>query len=143
METYQNKIARFKPRVNEAVNSHWLCDEGRYCFHDLAGGERLTTPLIRQEGGLVAGDLGDGVASRGTMVCAVAQPLAGILSGRNTNEEAYLFAKLMRKLPRRCCAGGFLSGTRTDRSTKDSDEPGSFAEFPRRARYGSELQRWF
>src|SRR5690242_20849491 len=25
-----------------------------YCFHDLAGGERLTVPLIRQEGGLVA-----------------------------------------------------------------------------------------
>ena len=54
METYQNRIARFKPGVNEADNSHWLCDEGRYSFHDLAGGERLTTPLIRQEGGLVA-----------------------------------------------------------------------------------------
>ena len=53
VETYQNRIARFKPRINEAVNSHWICDEGRYCFHDLAGGERLTTPMIRQEGGLV------------------------------------------------------------------------------------------
>ena len=40
VETYQKQIARFKPRINEAVNSHWLCDEGRYCFHDLAGGER-------------------------------------------------------------------------------------------------------
>ncbi|MGH7832986.1 MAG: 2Fe-2S iron-sulfur cluster-binding protein, partial [Candidatus Binatia bacterium] len=27
IETYQNRIARFKPRVNEEVNSHWLCDE--------------------------------------------------------------------------------------------------------------------
>ena len=35
VETYQNRIARFKPRVNEAVNSHWICDEGRYCFHAL------------------------------------------------------------------------------------------------------------
>ncbi len=29
---------------------------------------------------------------------ASAKPLAGILSGRNTNEEAYLFAKLVKKL---------------------------------------------
>ena len=97
VETYQNRIARFKPRVNEAVNSHWICDEGRYCFHDLAGGERLTTPMIRQEGGLVP-------ATWETALQAVfnglrgAQPLAGILSGRNTNEEAYLFAKLVTKV---------------------------------------------
>jgi len=97
VEAYQNKIARFKPRQNEAVNSHWICDEGRYCFHDLAGGERLTTPMIRQEGGLVPTSWENALQAvlnglRG------AQPLAGILSGRNTNEEAYLFAKLVRKL---------------------------------------------
>jgi NADH-quinone oxidoreductase subunit G len=97
VETYQNRISRFKPRVNEAVNSHWLCDEGRYCFHDLTGGERLTTPMIRQEGGLVP-------TTWETALQAVvsglrsATPLAGILSGRNTNEEAFLFAKLMKKL---------------------------------------------
>ncbi|HVO96185.1 MAG TPA: molybdopterin-dependent oxidoreductase [Terriglobales bacterium] len=97
VETYQNKIARFKPRINEAVNSHWLCDEGRYCFHDLAGGERLSTPMIRQEGGLVPTDwetaletVYKGLRSN--------EPLAGILSGRNTNEEAYLFAKFMKTI---------------------------------------------
>ena len=101
VETYQNKIARFKPRQNEAVNSHWLCDEGRYCFHDLAGGERLTTPMIRQEGGLVP-------TSWEIALQAVVnglrggQSLAGILSGRNTNEEAYLFARLLRQLSSYC-----------------------------------------
>lgn len=97
VEHYQNRIARFKPRINEAVNSHWLCDEGRYCFHDLTGGERLTTPMIRQEGGLVPTTweialraVVGGLRSAGS--------LAGILSGRNTNEEAFLFAKLMKKL---------------------------------------------
>lgn len=97
VETYQNRIARFKPRVNEAVNSHWLCDEGRYCFHDLTAGERLTTPMIRQEGGLVPTSWN--VALQ--MVFAglrSAGPLAGILSGRNTNEEAFLFAKLVKMI---------------------------------------------
>jgi NADH-quinone oxidoreductase subunit G len=101
VEAYQNKIARFKPRQNEAVNSHWICDEGRYSFHELAGGERLTTPLIRQEGGLVPATWESALQAvvnglRGS------QPLAGILSGRNTNEEAYLFAKLLRKLSSYC-----------------------------------------
>ena len=97
VETYQNRIARFKPRVNEAVNSHWLCDEGRYCFHDLAGGERLTTPMIRQEGGLVPTDWQTALEAVAKGLRST-QPLAGILSGRNTNEEAYLFAKLIKKL---------------------------------------------
>jgi NADH-quinone oxidoreductase subunit G len=97
VEAYQNRIARFKPRVNEAVNSHWLCDEGRYCFHDLAGGERLTQPMIRHEGGLVPATWEVALQAVYTGL-ASAKPLAGILSGRNTNEEAYLFAKLVRKV---------------------------------------------
>jgi NADH-quinone oxidoreductase subunit G len=101
VETYQNRVSRFKPRINEAVNSHWLCDEGRYCFHDLTGGERLTTPMIRQEGGLVPTTWDKALRAvlsglRGAM------PLAGILSGRNTNEEAFLFAKLMKRLSQDC-----------------------------------------
>ncbi len=97
VETYQNRIARFKPRINEAVNSHWLCDEGRYCFHDLTGGERLTTPMIRQEGGLAPATW-DAALQAVFSGLASAKPLAAILSGRNTNEEAYLFAKLVKKV---------------------------------------------
>jgi len=96
VETYQNQIARFKPRVNEAVNSHWICDEGRYCFHELTGGERLTTPLIRQEGGLVPATWED--ALHAVLAGLRSAKAAGILSGRSTNEEAFLFAKLMKKL---------------------------------------------
>ena len=97
VEAYQNRISRFKPRVNEAVNSHWLCDEGRYCFHDLTGGERLTTPMIRQEGGLVPTTWENALRAVVTGLRSAA-PLAAILSGRNTNEEAFLLAKLIRKL---------------------------------------------
>jgi NADH-quinone oxidoreductase subunit G len=97
VETYQNRIARFKPRVNEEVNSHWLCDEGRYCFHGLTEGERLTAPLIRQEGGLVPATWEQALQAAFNGLRA-AGSLAGILSGRNTNEEAFLFAKLMKKL---------------------------------------------
>ena len=99
VETYQNRIARFKPRVNEAVNSHWLCDEGRYSFHALTEGERLTTPLMRQEGGLVPVDWDTALNAVAAGLAANA-PAAAILSGRNTNEEAFLFGRLMKKIAR-------------------------------------------
>jgi NADH-quinone oxidoreductase subunit G len=101
IETYQNRISRFKPRINEAVNSHWLCDEGRYCFHDLTGGERLTTPMIRHEGGLVP-TTWDRALQATLNGLRSAAPSAGVLSGRNTNEEAFLFAKLIRGLSQDC-----------------------------------------
>jgi len=97
VETYQNRIARFKPRVNEQVNSHWICDEGRYCFHELTAGERLTSPLIRGEGGLVPTTWEKALQAVLSGLRSAA-PLAGIMSGRSTNEEAYLFAKLMKTL---------------------------------------------
>jgi NADH-quinone oxidoreductase subunit G len=96
IETYQNRIARFKPRINEEVNSHWLCDEGRYCFHALTEVERLTSPMIRQEGGLAPADWDTAVRAVFSHLRG-AENLAGLLSGRNTNEDAYLFAKLMKK----------------------------------------------
>jgi len=97
VETYQNRIARFKPRINEEVNSHWLCDEGRYCFHDLTEGERLTSPMIRQEGGLVPTTWEKALQAVLSGLRSAGK-IAGVLSGRNTNEEAFLFGKLIKKL---------------------------------------------
>ncbi|MGH7831281.1 MAG: molybdopterin-dependent oxidoreductase, partial [Candidatus Binatia bacterium] len=106
VETYQNRIARFKPRVNEAVNSHWLCDEGRYCFHELTEVERLTSPLIRQEGGLVPTDW-ETALKAALSGLGSGSPLAAILSGRNTNEEAFLFARLAQQLSAQSAAEVF------------------------------------
>jgi len=97
VETYQNRIARFKPRINEEVNSHWICDEGRYCFHELTGGERLTTPMIRQEGGLVPTTWENALKAVVSGLSS-AKTVAGVLSGRSTNEEAFLFGKLLKRL---------------------------------------------
>src|SRR5258706_1427812 len=96
-EAHQNRIARFKPRVNEEVNSHWLCDEGRYSFHSLAEGERVISPMIRQEGGLAPVDWETALKAVAAGLGA-ATPVAAVLSGRNTNEEAFLFARMIRKL---------------------------------------------
>ncbi|MFQ5903245.1 MAG: 2Fe-2S iron-sulfur cluster-binding protein, partial [Candidatus Binatia bacterium] len=95
--SYQNRIARFKPRINEDVNNHWICDEGRYCFHPLTEVERLSSPLIRQEGGLAPTDWETAVKAALSGLGA-ATGIGGMISGRNTNEEAFLFGKLMKKI---------------------------------------------
>jgi len=97
VETYQNRIARFKPRINDAVNSHWICDEGRYCFHALTEVERLSEPLVRQEGGLVPTDWETALRAAFSGLSGAAS-LGGLISGRNTNEEAYLFRQLTKLL---------------------------------------------
>ncbi|MFQ5849188.1 MAG: molybdopterin-dependent oxidoreductase [Candidatus Binatia bacterium] len=97
IETYQNRIERFKPRINESVNGHWICDEGRYSFHSLTEVKRLTSPLIRQEGGLVPTNWDTALKATLSGLSGAAG-VAGVLSGRNTNEEAFLFARLMRKI---------------------------------------------
>jgi NADH-quinone oxidoreductase subunit G len=99
VQTYQNRIARFKPRVNEEVNSHWICDQGRYCFRELTEVERITTPLIRQEGALVPTDWETALKAVLSGLKS-AEPAGGLISGRSTNEEAFLFAKLLRRLCR-------------------------------------------
>lgn len=39
-------IYRLKPRFNEAVNSHWMCDKGRYTYKDANFDRRLTMPKL-------------------------------------------------------------------------------------------------
>jgi NADH-quinone oxidoreductase subunit G len=46
------RVARFKPRFNDAVNKWWMCDVGRYGFEAVDDASRLTTPLHRVEGEL-------------------------------------------------------------------------------------------
>ena len=106
VETYQNRVSRFKPRINEEVNSHWICDEGRYCFHSLTDGERVDSPLIRQEGGLVATDWETALRTIFAGLSGT-DPIAGLISGRNTNEEAFLFARLLNQLSPRAATEVF------------------------------------
>jgi NADH-quinone oxidoreductase subunit G len=41
------RVARLKPRFNDAVNAWWMCDVGRYGFHAVDAVTRVTTALRR------------------------------------------------------------------------------------------------
>src|SRR5215510_14516422 len=42
-----NKVYRYLPRRNDAVNDTWLCDAGRMSYHEIGAPDRLKLPLVR------------------------------------------------------------------------------------------------
>lgn len=44
----KNIAYRYTPLFNEAINKHWICDEGRLSYHLLNDPKRLTVPLLQE-----------------------------------------------------------------------------------------------
>jgi NADH-quinone oxidoreductase subunit G len=90
-------IKRIMPRQNERVNEIWICDKGRFVHHFADSPQRLSKPLVREDGQLVETtweDALDIVAGRLQMNKLIAAGLAG---DRLSNEDFYMFQKLFRQ----------------------------------------------
>ena len=47
---HDQRVHRLKPRYNEAVNGHWICDEGRYAYPSIDSPNRLRVPRAKRNG---------------------------------------------------------------------------------------------
>ena len=98
-----DKVMRLMSRTNDEIDDGWLCDRGRWGFEFVNSPQRIRTPYIRRNGNLVAATWDEAlfyIATRLKEIIAThgAQSVAGIGSTRTTNEEAYLFQKLLREV---------------------------------------------
>jgi NADH-quinone oxidoreductase subunit G len=94
----EEKIYRYEPRENEAVNACWMCDYGRLNYKWVGREDRLTeirrpkaegrNPNWREIVAEVSEHLRDVKPGTAAMVA----------SARQTNEELYLLSKLAKKL---------------------------------------------
>ncbi len=96
-------IKRVLSRENTPVDDGWLCDRGRFTYEFVAAPDRLTQPMIRRNGQLQPASWSEAIAEirdrlQETLVKRGAASVAGVASGRGTNEEAYLLQKLMRSV---------------------------------------------
>jgi NADH-quinone oxidoreductase subunit G len=91
-------IKRIMPRQNEAVNEIWLCDKGRFGHHYAESADRLTQPLMRKNGELVAVSWEEAFDKAGEALRAAGSRLAVVASGRLTNEDLYALGKLAQEL---------------------------------------------
>jgi NADH-quinone oxidoreductase subunit G len=88
-------VKRIMPRQNEQVNEIWLCDKGRFGHHHSRDTERLTRPLVRQNGKLVPATwdaalslIAQKVKDAGSSVGAVAGPML-------SNEDLFELRRLV------------------------------------------------
>jgi NADH-quinone oxidoreductase subunit G len=99
MGSRENKVYRYEPRENDAVNSCWMCDYGRLNYKWINRDDRLTKVggsklnLQYQEGAWATAlrAISDALKS------ATAGSVAIVASARQTNEELYLLKKLATK----------------------------------------------
>jgi NADH-quinone oxidoreductase subunit G len=92
----RGKVLRRLAGDDPQVNEEWNCDKGRWAFTYTTVGDRITTPLVRDDGKLRPASWSEalGIASAGL---AAANGSAGVLvGGRSTVEDAYAYSKFAR-----------------------------------------------
>ena len=95
----ENNVYRLTPRENEAVNSEWMCDQGRLGFHYIHSEKRLTEPVARRGGEVTSNAWSEIIPQAAARLKEFAPEQIGIVaSGRLTNEEAFLLAEIRRVL---------------------------------------------
>jgi NADH-quinone oxidoreductase subunit G len=80
---------------DESVNEEWNCDKGRWAFTYTRVGDRITTPMVRDDDGhLRTASWSEAI---GRAAAALASARTGVLvGGRVTTEDAYAYAKFAR-----------------------------------------------
>jgi len=96
----EDKVYRYEPRENEAVNSCWMCDYGRLNYKWINRDDRLTRVQgAKFKAGVPENAWSDALSQAGNLLAgAPAGSAAIIASARQTNEELYLLRKLAVKL---------------------------------------------
>ena len=118
VHTLRGEVIRVVPRDNEAINEVWISDRDRFAYEGLSSDDRLTAPMIREDGEWVEADWDEalqlaGVEIRHALDAAGSDEdkasedsagvdsssrLAALISPSSTLEEMYLLQKLMRSL---------------------------------------------
>ncbi|KAB2908192.1 MAG: hypothetical protein F9K40_04465, partial [Kofleriaceae bacterium] len=82
---------RLVPRLNPAINGHWMCDEGRFTYHDLREG-RLAAPVV--DGLPSSWDKALRAAGEKLGAAQKAGTLAVVLSAQADNEDNFALSRL-------------------------------------------------
>ncbi len=89
----RGQVYRLVPRINPAVNKHWMCDEGRFTYKRTQT-ERLTAPLV--VGAPVDWDraLDDAGRALSAVIAATPNHVGVVFNAQSTNEDLYALARL-------------------------------------------------
>ncbi len=91
----EEKVYRYTPRDNDAVNGPWMCDAGRLNYKWIHRADRLRDVLVRGQKSNWTTALSE-IADK--LKQAPVGSVAIVASARQTNEELWLLSKLKAKL---------------------------------------------
>jgi len=103
VQVMNNRVMRVLPVENEAINECWLSDKDRFSYEGLSSPERLTKPMLKQDGKWIEVEwqvaleyVANGLRQIGST--AGADQIAALATPHSTLEELYLLQKLVRGL---------------------------------------------
>ena len=91
----EEKVYRYEPRQNDAVNSCWMCDQGRLNYKWIGREDRLKDVLVRGQKSNWTTALAE-ISEK--LKNAPQGSVAIVASARQTNEELWLLSKIKAKL---------------------------------------------
>jgi NADH-quinone oxidoreductase subunit G len=96
-DSRRGQVTRRLAGSDPDVNEEWNCDKGRWAFTYATQPDRLVTPLVRDESGVLAPASWPEALGMAAAGLAAARGRAGVLTGgRLTLEDAYAYAKFTR-----------------------------------------------
>ena len=98
----KGEVSRIRPRINEEVNGHWICDRGRFDYKKVQELTRLKDPIMKSGKDYEIASWENAINSVGARLSGIKSGGAGTCviagSARLTNEEMFLAAKLSSTL---------------------------------------------
>ena len=103
VQVKNNKVMRVVPFENEAVNECWIADRDRFSYEALNGEERLTKPMLKQDGQWLEVDWQTALEYVANGLNQIrgehgAGAIGALVSPHSTLEELYLTGTLVRGL---------------------------------------------
>lgn len=96
-EFRHGQLLRLTSRDNADVDGGWLCDRGRFNYKFVQADNRITRPMVKQNGQFVETTWAEAIAVVAEKLKAVQGKSVGVIGGgKLTNEEAYLLQKFAR-----------------------------------------------
>jgi len=92
----RDHVMRVDPRENESINEVWLSDRDRFSYEALNGDDRLTVPMIKQDGEWQQSDWPTALAAVVKGIESAGSDTGALISSSATIEEMYLLQKLVR-----------------------------------------------
>lgn len=92
----RGKVMRRLAGDDPEVNEEWNCDKGRWAFTYATVGDRITTPLVRENGALRPASWSEALTVAGAGLLAAASSTGVLVGGRCTVQDAYAYSKFAR-----------------------------------------------